>query len=117
MLDHLAVGELAHLVADGFERVVEAAGADRGVMAGAHQLDQARAVLRGVAGGDQRVDLGRHARGNRGGGQAEIGRAHDLALADRNAAEDLREIFAEPDADEQFLDLARAGRSSCMRSA
>ena len=74
---------------------------------GAHQFDQARAVLRGVAGGDQRLDRRRHARGDRRGGQAEIGRPHDLALADRDAAQDLREIFAEPDADEQFLDLGK----------
>ncbi len=40
--------------------------------------------------------------------EPEIGQPHDLALAHRNAAEDLREIFAEPDADEQLLDLAEA---------
>ena len=51
------------------------------------------------------LDLRRHARGHRGGRQAEIGRAHDLALADRDAALDLGEIFAEPDADDQLFDL------------
>ena len=48
--------------------------------------------------------------GDRGGVEAEVGGPHDLALAHGNAARDLREIFAEPDLDEEFLDLAeRAG--------
>ena len=48
--------------------------------------------------------------GNRQARQPDIGRAHDLALAHRNAALDLREVFADPDLDDQFLDLAeRAG--------
>ena len=87
MLDHFAVGELAHLVTDLFERVVEAGGADRRAVAGAHQLDQARPVLRGVAGRDQRTDLAGQARGNRRSRQAEVGRPHHFALADRNPAE------------------------------
>ena len=44
------------------------------------------------------------------GRKAEIARPHQLALAHRNAADDLGEIFAERDAHEVFLDLAeRAG--------
>ena len=62
------------------------------------------------------LDLRRDARSDRRGGQAEIGRAHDLALADRDAALDLREIFAEADADDQLFDLAEQP-ASCMRSA
>ena len=45
---------------------------------------------------------------DRGGGQPEIGRPHDFVLADRDAAHDLRQIFAEPDPDQRLLDLARA---------
>ena len=48
---------------------------------------------------------GRDAGGDRRGGEAEIGGPHDLALADRDAAENLRQIFAEPDADQQLFDL------------
>ena len=58
----LAVGELAHLLADRLERLVEAAVADRRAVMLAHQRDEARAVLRGVAGRDQLLDRRRHAR-------------------------------------------------------
>ncbi len=57
---------------------------------------------------DQRLGLALHARRNGGGRDAEIGRAHHLALADRDATLDLREIFAKPDADQQLLDLGEA---------
>ena len=81
------------------------------VVGAAHQLDEPRAAHRRVAGRDQHLDLGRARAPRPRRRQAEIGRAHDLALAHRNAAEDLREVFAEPDADQQFLDLAEpAGR-------
>ena len=40
--------------------------------------------------------------------QAEIGEADDLALVHRDAAENLREIFAEADAGQQLLGLAKA---------
>ena len=40
------------------------------------------------------------------GGQAQIARPHHLALAHRNAADDLGEVFAERDAHEMFLDFA-----------
>ena len=108
--DHLAVGKLAHFLADRFQRVVEAAGADRGVVALAHQFDQAGAALRGIAVDDQALDVALDARGNLRGREAEIARPHQFALAHRNAADDLRQIFAERDAHQQFLDLAeRAG--------
>ena len=40
--------------------------------------------------------------------QAEVGQADDLALVHRDAAENLGEIFAESDADQQFLGWAEA---------
>ena len=46
--------------------------------------------------------------GDLGLGQAEIGEAQDFALAHRDAAENLREIFAKADARQQRLDLAEA---------
>ncbi len=50
------------------------------------------------------------ARRHRGRGQSEIGGTNDLALAHRNAAQNLRQKFADPDLDQEFLDLAqRAG--------
>ena len=106
MRHDLAVGEFAHLLADRIERVVEAAGADGGVAPLAHQFDEPRAARRGVAGGDEMIDAGRDARRDRGRAQAEIGEADDLALAHRNAAEHLRQIFAGADAHQKLLDLA-----------
>src|SRR5262249_28879699 len=47
------------------------------------------------------------ARGDGLGGEADIGGTHDLALTHGNAALNLGEIFADPDLDEQFLDLAQ----------
>ena len=114
--DHLAVGEFAHLLADRFERIVEAAGADRGIVARAHQFDQTGAPLCGVAAGDQAfdvcVDAGRNLRRRK----PEVARPHQFALAHRNPADDLGEIFAERDAHEVFLDLAeRAGARPSVR--
>ncbi len=40
--------------------------------------------------------------------KTEIGQPHDLALAHRNAADDLREIFAGADAHQEFLGFAEA---------
>ena len=40
--------------------------------------------------------------------EAEIGQAHDFALVHRNAAEHLREIFAQAYARQQLLGLAEA---------
>ena len=45
MRHDFAVGELAHLMADRFERIVEPAIADGGVVVSTHQLDQAGAPL------------------------------------------------------------------------
>jgi hypothetical protein len=44
-------------------------------------------------------------RGNRRRIQSKVGQAHDLALAHRNAAEHLRQIFAGADPHQQFLDF------------
>jgi hypothetical protein len=52
------------------------------------------------------MDLRRQMRRDRCGIEAEIGKTRDLALAHRYATEDLRQVFAEPDADDQFFDLA-----------
>ena len=110
------VGELAHLLADRVERIVEPAGADRRIVMLPDQLDEAGAARRGVAGGDEMLDGGRHARRDRGRRQPEIGQAHDLALAHRNAADHLGEIFAGADAHQEFLDLAEiAGRRQPQR--
>ena len=62
MRHHFALGELAHLVAHRFERLVEPAVADGRAMMLAHQRDEPRAVLRGVAGRDQLFDRRRYAR-------------------------------------------------------
>ncbi len=104
---HLAVGELAHLVADRGERLVEPAIADRRLVVPAHQLDQAGPAL-DVARRHQPFERPRHALGDRRGREPDIGRPHDLALAHRNAALDLREILADPDLDDELLDLAEA---------
>ena len=48
--------------------------------------------------------------------QTKVGRAHDLGLAHGDTAEDLREIFAQADPDDQILDLAElAGRVRAFR--
>jgi hypothetical protein len=83
-------------------------------MALAHQFHQAGAVLGRVADAISASTAGECGRDRRR--QAEIGQPHDLALAHRNAAEDLRQILAEPDADQQLLDLAEPALRR-MRSA
>ena len=75
VVDDFAVGKLAHLVADRFQRIVETAVADGRGVAVADQFDQPRAVFRRIARGDQRVDLRRHPRGSRGGRETQVGRA------------------------------------------
>ena len=60
MRHHLALGELAHLLADRIERIVEPAIADRHAVMAAHQLDEPRAARRIVAGLDQPLDPRRH---------------------------------------------------------
>ena len=104
----LAFGELAHLVADRLERLVEAAIADGRAMMLAHQVGKPRAVFRGVASRDQFLDFRRDAVRNLFELQSKIARAHHLALAHRNAAEHLREVFAKSDPDEELFQLAEA---------
>ena len=105
----LAVGELAHLVAHRRQHLVEPAVADGDVVRWRHQFDQPRAAL--LAAGHQPFERAGAARSTTARRcKPEVGRAHDLALAHRNAAQHLRQIFAEPDSDQQLLDLAkRAG--------
>ncbi len=50
------------------------------------------------------------ARRNRRGAKPQIGEAHDLALAHRNPADDLRKVFAGADAHQKLLDLAEIAR-------
>ncbi len=102
------VGEFAHFLADRIERVFEPAGADRRIVMLADQFDEAGAARRGIAGGDKMLDGGRHARGDRGRRQPKIRQPHDLALAHRDAAEDLGQILAGADADDEFLGFAEA---------
>ena len=101
---HLAVGELAHFIADRRQRVVETAIADGGAVVRAHQLDQARAAL------DIRVSVQLsqrpgHARCDRLSREPDVGGTHDFALAHGNATRNLGEVFADPDLDEQLLGL------------
>jgi len=105
---HFAVGELAHFLADRIEGVVETAVADGGVVAMDHQFDQPGAVRDRVAGADQPFHRGVQAGADLFAGEPEIERAHELALAHRNAAEDLGEVFTDPDADDELLDVAEA---------
>ena len=110
MRHDLTVGEFAHLLADRIECVVEAAGADGRVRPLAHQFGEPRAARRSVAGGDQMIDGRRHARRHGRRAQSEIGKAHDLALAHRDAAEHLRQIFAGADAHQKLFGLAEGAR-------
>ena len=100
-----AVGELVHLVADRRQRLVQPAIADRAVVVGPHQLDQAGAAL-DIA-GSERLQRARHARSDRIRCEPDIGRTHDLALAHGNAALNLGEVFADAELDQQLLDLAQ----------
>ncbi len=110
VVDDLAVGKLAHHVADRFQRILETADPDRRGVAVADQFDEPRAVFRRIARGDQRVDLRRHPRGSRGGRESQVGEPHDFVLADRNATLDLGEVFTETDANQQFFGLAKLCR-------
>ena len=103
----LALGEFSHFLADRFERVVETV-IQHQRTAAPHQLDEARAVLRIVAAGDPTLDSGRHPRRDLRAPQAEIGGPDDLALADRDAADGLREVFADTHADGQRFELAQS---------
>ena len=57
------------------------------------ELNQASAPLRGVAASNQAFDHRINARGNLRGAEPQIARPHHLALADRNAANDLGEYL------------------------
>ncbi len=104
--DHLGIGELAHLLTDRFEGIVESAGADRRGMMRTHQCDQAGTPLGTVAGHHDTFDRWGHARCDLRWCHAEIGQTDDFALAHRNAAEYLREVFAEANADQEVFGFA-----------
>ena len=109
----LAVGEPAHLVADLLERIVEQAIADRRGRLRRHQLDQSGTVGRRIAGRDRRFERRRDPRRHLVGAKPDVAQAHDLALAHRNAAEDLGEILGDPDAHQQVFGLAEAAGVTC----
>ena len=100
------VGELAHFLADRLERFVEAAGADGRRRAACPISSTSRARRGAVLPNAIRFSTAGVSRAATAAGETEIGEAHELALAHRNAAEDLRQIFAGADAHQQFLDLA-----------
>ena len=104
--DHFTGREFAHLFADLLQRIVETAVSDQRIVQLADQFDEPRALARRIALGDKSLDRRRHARGDGGRGQTQIGKPHDLVLTHRNAAEDLREIFRGADAHDQVFDLA-----------
>ena len=106
MRHHLGVGEAAHLGAHLLEGVLKPGVAEGGrAVGGLNQRGQARAVVGGVAAGDQGGDgLGSQRRVV--GIEAEVGEAHHLALAHRDAAGNLGEVFAKPDLDQERLGLA-----------
>ncbi len=105
----LGLAEAAHLGADRLHVLVEAALADGGARALADQPHQGGAVLGGVALRDQGLDGVRAVACDLLGLEAERrGRAHHLALAHRDAGEELFQVFAQPDAHQQRLGLAEA---------
>jgi hypothetical protein len=101
----LAVGELAHLIADRRQGLVETTVADRGAMMRPHQLDQACAAL-DIASSVQFSHRPRQPRGDRLTREPDVGGPHDFALTHGNAALNLGEVFTDADLDEQFLGLA-----------
>jgi hypothetical protein len=103
---HLAVGELAHLIANRRQRLVETAVADGGTMMRSHQLDQARAALN-IPGRVQVPKRPGQPRGDGVGREPDVGGTHDFALTHGNAALDLGEILADPELDEQLLGLSK----------
>ena len=105
--DDFAFGKFADLVAHRLHGLVETRVTDgRARRSAVDEGNQSGAVLHSVADGDQRRDGIGVARRDGGGLEAEIARADELALAHRNATENLREVFAEPDAGQQILGLA-----------
>ena len=103
--------EFEHLLADRFHRLVEAGIAEgRRQMRVVDERREAGAVFDRVALRDQPLDRGAAALRDGVGGKSEIRRAHELALVHRNAAKDLREIFAEANARQQVFGLAESAR-------
>src|SRR5262249_6470381 len=101
----LAVGKLAHLLADRSQRLVQAAVADCGILMGPHAFDETRAVLDMRS--RERLQRARQAPRCGLRSKPQIGRTHDLALAPGTAALNPREISANPEPHKQLLDLAQ----------
>ena len=100
----LGGAETAHLRADCLKRLVETGIADAGrALVLAEQRDEAGAVLRRVAFGDQGLGSVRASGGDSLLREAERRQAEDLALAHRNAAENLGGVFAGADAQRVIL--------------
>ena len=106
--DDLGVGESAHLAADRLEGVVEAGVADRAFARLGDQGGEGGAIFASVAVGDQGLDDFVAKRRHVLKREAEVGRTHDLALVHRYGAENLGEIFAEPDPGQEPFGLAEA---------
>ena len=104
---HFLVGEAAHFLAHRFQRFVEAVVADAALRL-LDEVDQLGAYRCRGAFRDQRFDGARPALLDFIVGKPEGGEPHDLALAHRNAAEDLRERLAKADGDEQALGFTEA---------
>ena len=109
--DHFTVGKFPHFFPDRFQRFIETTRANRGAMACAYQFDQAGALLGVRAFGDETFERRVDAGGDLGRRQAKIRRPNHLTLAHRDAAHDLREVFAKPDADEQVFGLSEGARA------
>ena len=75
-------------------------------MAGPHQGHQPRPPFGGVAVDDQAFDRRVDARADLRLAQAKVARPHQFTLAHRNAADDLRQTFAETDAYQVLLEFA-----------
>ena len=103
----LGLAEAAHLGADRLQGVVEAGVADgRRALRGPDQGHEAGAVLGRVALVDEGFDrIGAEA-GGVPAGEAEGVRAHDLALAHRDASKDLVEVLADADAGQKLFRFA-----------
>jgi hypothetical protein len=102
--DHAFDGVPAELLADHLHLVVETGGAEtRHPLLLFQQLRQPHPRRGGIALAAQSGHFGRV---EQGGIHAQIGRAHDLALAHRQAAGKLGDVFAKGDLVDQRLDLA-----------
>ncbi len=105
---HFRLDETAHLAAHGFERLVDAALAEMARAFGEpDQLHEPRARRRRI-----RLDERHNARAREpvavSGCQIEVAKPHHLRLVHRDAAEDLRRIFAHADLGQQRFHLAEA---------